>query len=233
MSVASTHAESGRLGPRGLAASEVGVVVVITGRLAPYVGVEHGLASEAASSDGRAREEMVVANLRLVLFWALRYRGRGVEVADLFQEGVLGLMRAVELFDERRGTRFSTYASWRIRAQMQAAVLVFKRWSGEDPRRDGALRSAGPDEGIDDVVVRASVATELRRAVGELDGLGRRVVSLRFGLDGVAPLSLNDTAQRLHLGSRRVREIETESLSRLAETLAGSEESAGRGAVAH
>ncbi|MHB1599509.1 MAG: sigma-70 family RNA polymerase sigma factor [Acidimicrobiales bacterium] len=233
MSVASTHAGSGRLGPRGLAASEVGVADVITGRLAPYVGVEHGLASEAASSDGRAREEMVVANLRLVLFWALRYRGRGAEVADLFQEGVLGLMRAVELYDADRGTRFSTYASWRIRARMQALVLESSRWASDDSRLERAILSLEPDEDIDDVVVRESVVVELRRAMDGLDELARRVVALRFGLDGAAPLSLNDAARALRLGSRRVREIETEALSCLAEMLAVADERAGRGVVAH
>jgi len=233
LSVASTHAGSGHLGSRGFGASEVGVADVITGRLAPYVGVEHGLASEAELSDGHAREEMVVANLRLVLFWALRYRGRGVEVADLFQEGVLGLMRAVELYDERRGTRFSTYASWRIRARMQAVVLESNRWASDDSRFERAILSLEPDEDIDDIVVRESVVVELRRAMDGLDEPTRRVVALRFGLDGAAPLSLNDAARALRLGSRRVREIETEALSRLAETLAVADERAGRGAVAH
>jgi RNA polymerase primary sigma factor len=176
---------------------------------------------------------MVVGNLRLVLFWALRYQGRGVDLADLFQEGVLGLMRAVELYDAGRGTRFSTYASWRIRSQMQAAVLVAERWSGTDPRFDVVVPAAEADESLDEAVVHASVLCELRQAIDGLDDLGRRVVALRFGLDGVGPLSLNDVARQLHLGSRRVREIEVEALQRLAEVLDAAPDRPALGTVRH
>lgn len=233
MSVASTHAGSGRLGSRGLVASEVAIADALAGYRVPDARSQLGLAREVATGDGRARDEMVVANLRLVLFWARRYEGRGVELADLFQEGAIGLMRAVELYDAGRGTRFSTYASWRIRSRMQAAVLGAARWSGDDPRLGRALSSIGPGESVDEAVVHTSVVAELRRAVDGLDALGRRVVSLRFGLDGNGPLSLNDTAQRLHLGSRRIREIETEVLSRLALVLDGPSESPAHEVVGH
>jgi len=63
----------------------------------------------------RARSRMVAANLRLVVATARRFRGRGVPMVDLIQEGNLGLLRAVEKFDYRRGYKFSTYATWWIR----------------------------------------------------------------------------------------------------------------------
>jgi RNA polymerase primary sigma factor len=64
----------------------------------------------------RIRERFVGANLRLVAKTAMRYRGRGLPVSDLVQEGNLGLMKAVERYDHRRGCRFSTYAMWWIKS---------------------------------------------------------------------------------------------------------------------
>jgi RNA polymerase primary sigma factor len=80
------------------------------------------LAKRVAAGDERARKEMVAANLRLVVHWARRYQDRGVDLADLVQEGTFGLLRALEKFDWERGFRFSTYATWWIRQALQRAV---------------------------------------------------------------------------------------------------------------
>ena len=81
-----------------------------------------GLARLVEEGDEHAREEMIAANLRLVVHWARRYQDRGVDMADLVQEGTFGLMRAVDKFDWERGFRFSTYATWWIRQALQRAV---------------------------------------------------------------------------------------------------------------
>ncbi len=80
------------------------------------------LAKAVAAGDDEARRRMVAANLRLVIHWARRYQDRGVDFADLVQEGTFGLMRAVDKFDWERGFRFSTYATWWIRQSLQRAV---------------------------------------------------------------------------------------------------------------
>jgi RNA polymerase primary sigma factor len=80
------------------------------------------LAKRVAAGDDEARRAMIAANLRLVVHWARRYQDRGVDFADLVQEGTFGLMRAVDKFDWQRGFRFSTYATWWIRQALQRAV---------------------------------------------------------------------------------------------------------------
>lgn len=63
----------------------------------------------------QARKRFIEANLRLVIHWAMKYQGRGLELVDMIQEGNLGLIRAVDKFDYRQGCRFNTYASWWIK----------------------------------------------------------------------------------------------------------------------
>jgi RNA polymerase primary sigma factor len=87
-------------------------------RLALWARIDRGEALATA-----ARQAFITANLRLVVVIARRFRGRGLALADLVQEGNLGLMRAVDRFDYRRGFRFSTFASWWIMASVRRAVL--------------------------------------------------------------------------------------------------------------
>jgi RNA polymerase primary sigma factor len=83
---------------------------------------EVALAKRVERGDLAAKEEMINANLRLVVSIAKRYRGLGVPFLDLIQEGTLGLNRAVEKFDWRRGYKFSTYAHWWIRQAVSRSI---------------------------------------------------------------------------------------------------------------
>ena len=83
---------------------------------------EVALAKRVERGDPAAKERMINANLRLVVSIAKRYQGHGVSLGDLIQDGVIGLNRAVEKFDWRKGYKFSTYATWWIRQAVQRAV---------------------------------------------------------------------------------------------------------------
>jgi RNA polymerase primary sigma factor len=85
------------------------------------------LAERIANGDQQARQQLIEANLRLVVSIAKRYANQGLPLLDLIQEGNIGLMRATQKFDYKRGFRFSTYATWWIRQAISRAIAEHSR----------------------------------------------------------------------------------------------------------
>ena len=96
--------------------NEVGRYPLLTAR------EEVELAKRIERGDKAAKDRMINSNLRLVVSIAKKYQGHGLSLLDLIQEGIIGLIRAVEKFDWRRGYKFSTYATWWIRQAVQRGV---------------------------------------------------------------------------------------------------------------
>ena len=82
----------------------------------------YGVVNKGEREAGRAKKEMIEANLRLVISIAKKYTNRGLQFLDLIQEGNIGLMKAVDKFEYRRGYKFSTYATWWIRQAITRSI---------------------------------------------------------------------------------------------------------------
>ncbi len=207
---------------------------------------EHRLAKRSRRGDKEAQRLLVVHNLRLVLSVSRRFAGRGVRLDDLIQEGNIGLLKAIDHFDPDRGTRFSTYAVWWIRAYVQRHAREARGTvrmpatqpgeelrpiprdisldepvdEGRDERRSDFLESDAPAP--DEVVGQEEENEELRQALlghrQKIGELGWDIINER--LRSLDPCTLEELGHEWGLSRERVRQVERRTKAYLKEALA-------------
>jgi RNA polymerase primary sigma factor len=250
---------------------EIGKVPLLT------ADQEVTLAKRIERGDMDAKQHMIEANLRLVVSIAKGYLGRGLSFLDLIQEGSLGLIRAVEKFDYRKGYKFSTYATWWIRQAVTRAIadkartiripvhmveklnkvvhierqlvqrlgrepqpeeiaeeleihtdevreilrmsqlpISLEKPIGED--EDSNLGDFVPDESAESPFDTASLSLrreDVELALSALPERERRVIELRYGLDGSQPCTLEEVGRTFGVTRERIRQIENNTLKKL------------------
>jgi RNA polymerase primary sigma factor len=250
---------------------EIGKVPLLTADQEVY------LAKRIERGDMSAKTQMIEANLRLVVSIAKAYLGRGLSFLDLIQEGSLGLIRAVEKFDYRKGYKFSTYATWWIRQAVTRAIADKARTIripvhmveklnkvvhierqlvqrlGREPRPDEiALELEMTTAEVREILRMSQLPVSLEKPIGEeeeselgdfvqddqaespfdsaslnlrredidraLDSLPpreRKVIELRFGLNGTPPRTLEEVGRAFGVTRERIRQIENNTLKKL------------------
>jgi RNA polymerase primary sigma factor len=194
---------------------------------------ESQLARRIERGDLAAKDRLVQANLRLVVHVAKRYvhPDHGLTLPDLVQEGTVGLVRAAERFDWRRGHRFSTYATIWIRQSVVRAIGERRRplVSLDAPVGDGAgatladLIADDVTPGPDARAELAAAGAEVRHALAALPPRERAVLELRYGLTGDGAATTAETAHRLRLRPQHVRRLEELALRRLRAAMGGAQ----------
>jgi RNA polymerase nonessential primary-like sigma factor len=148
---------------------------------------EFAAATLARAGDFTARQLMIERNLRLVVSIAKHYLGRGMPMADLIEEGNLGLMHAIEKFEPQRGFRFSTYASWWIRQSIERAISQQARLVRLPVH---VLRELGQ-------VLRLRRSLEAEAAArGVSNSVGAQALAMQLGMDASQVSNLLDLAEQ-------------------------------------
>mgnify|MGYP004651326593 CR=1 FL=1 len=240
---------------------------------------EYELALKAKAGDKVARERILNANLRFVVSVAKKFRGQGLPLTDLINEGNIGLITALDKFEPEKGYHFISYAVWWIRQSIMKALsdkgkavrlplnranelmqiqkaqkAIMEERETSDPSVEDIAASTGLDEqlvkdllsvssemvsfdspvkkssdsdstfgdfiedsskGPEEQVINQALQENVRSLLSTLTDKERRIIELRYGLDGNKPMSLKDIGVEYNLTKERIRQIEKRALEKL------------------
>ena len=191
--------------------------------------VELAKAIEQGGEEGvMARETLIKANLRFVMFCAKKYLGRGVELEDLNSLGIEGLMKAVDKFDYTKGFRFATYAVWWINQSITRGIdknmvteentvsLEKKVGEEEESSLEELLMDEKAVEPCEYVVANDSKSV-LEKVLSQLDEKEALVLKLHYGIGAEDKMTLEEIGRlpQMNVTKERVRQIEQKALKKI------------------
>jgi RNA polymerase primary sigma factor len=202
--------------------------------------MEVALARRARKGDAKARQKLVLCNLPLVVSVAKKFVRSGARLDDLIQEGNIGLLKAIEHYDPRKGTRFATYAVWWIRAYIQRFVKDTRsqvrggeseRGSLTDLSLDASVDEEGEVSHLDRLTEPApdpedrylttehdrDVRNAVRKVRKRLGDVGWDILQERLSQD--SPKTLEEIGKRWGISRERVRQLELRTKTFLAHYL--------------
>jgi RNA polymerase sigma factor (sigma-70 family) len=166
----------------------------------------------------QVKDQLINANMRLVVSIAKRHAGQTDNFFELLSDGNMSLLRAVEKFDYSRGNKFSTYATWAIMKNFARSIPEEKRRRERYVTGHEELFETAPDNRSDEQECLASAEQkthQVNRLLESLDARERQIIRMRAGLDNSEGMTLEEIGQQLGITKERVRQLNVRIMKKL------------------
>ena len=195
---------------------------------------ERRLLKQCKRGNLKAKNEILEANLRFVFDIAKHYTGRGVPIADLISDGNMGLLRAIDKFDETKDVKFISYAVWWIRQAMSESIKKRKALNfveiEPNENNDSIIDNKMVDDEEDDDSKSSNYSNEheekakevsqnqkavVSKIISTLNERERAIIESYYGINNEKELNLIDIGKKYNLTSERVRQIKVSAIRKL------------------